>query len=93
MPAPPPGSRPRGRAPGPNKKARLSKVATPPSQPARSSETPSLAGLEVELSEALVEEPGGSSCVDDLEGPGGPSAAHPCTHSALCRGTFLESKL
>eukprot|EP00971_Amphidinium_carterae_P243562 4836793-Amphidinium_carterae.1 len=36
MPAPPPGSRPRGRAPGPNKKARKTKASElPPSQTAQ----------------------------------------------------------
>eukprot|EP00971_Amphidinium_carterae_P133291 2639653-Amphidinium_carterae.1 len=80
LPAPPPGSRPRGRAPGPNKKARLSKsVETPSSQTARCSEAPSRPGLETELSEVCAAAPGGAASLDASEGPG--ATKHPLQNS------------
>eukprot|EP00971_Amphidinium_carterae_P171701 3404372-Amphidinium_carterae.1 len=94
LPAPPLGSRPRGRAPGPNKKARVTTAsATPPSQPARGSETPLPFEQETATSEARGEEPGGSSCVDISEEPGGSSDVQAQMQCALCRSMFLELQL
>eukprot|EP00971_Amphidinium_carterae_P041985 824983-Amphidinium_carterae.1 len=94
MPAPAPGSRPRGRAPGPNKKARLSRVATAATdQNERGLETPSLSEQEPSLPATREEEPGGSSLAGSSAGPGGPSVVPAHSLCGLCKGKFLELEL
>eukprot|EP00971_Amphidinium_carterae_P050655 997144-Amphidinium_carterae.1 len=77
LPAPPPGSRARGRAPGPNKKARVTEslVATS-TQLASSSETQHQLVFERVVPATLAEDPGGPSHRGELEEPGG-SSSHP----------------
>eukprot|EP00971_Amphidinium_carterae_P265813 5272809-Amphidinium_carterae.1 len=94
LPAPPPGSRARGRAPGPNKKARVSgSLYTTPAQPASSSDTHRQLGLEHVAPVALAEEPGGSLPLGGSEEPGGSSDRPDVSTCALCGDTFLELQL
>eukprot|EP00971_Amphidinium_carterae_P149024 2954639-Amphidinium_carterae.1 len=84
LPALLPGSRPRGRAPGPNKKARTqasqAQVARFPPNPL-SSEAQSSLGQAQEAAVSHLEEPGGSSGAQEL------------TQCALCREEYPELKL
>eukprot|EP00971_Amphidinium_carterae_P051252 1009134-Amphidinium_carterae.1 len=89
LPAPPPGSRPRGRAPGPNKKARTTaskELVTPFSQAALSSEVQRQPAQETVSAAVRAEEPGGSSGRVQMEEPGGSSEDHAKNQCALCRG-------
>eukprot|EP00971_Amphidinium_carterae_P282205 5602303-Amphidinium_carterae.1 len=96
LPALPPGSRPRGRAPGPNKKARTA-ASKGPVAPFSLSESSvaaqQLSEQETEPSAARAEEPGGSSGEARVEKPGGRSEALAKQQCALCRVTFPEPEL
>eukprot|EP00971_Amphidinium_carterae_P158696 3146083-Amphidinium_carterae.1 len=93
LPAPPPGSRTRGRVPGPRKKARVTESSpTTPAQLASSSETQRQLDPEQEAM-TLEEAPGGTSLRDVREEPGGSSGRPAITQCALCRGAFLELEL